>query len=321
MSSKHYDIAIIGGSLTAQIAAALLAKHGSKVLFLSETETRAPAWFHSSLFLEKTLGVLGGRSCFVAQRPIQVISAKSRLTISNDIPFEAELDREFGTSGLEVSEWLTALNEQGSQLEELFWENGGLPWPSFKATARFKLLSMRRRMNLTEMEQPIVNQLEDFPEPVRIFLTDLLQGLSLTVIDNLSVAQAAILWAQARRPENLKEPDFSQTLSKRFDQFHGARSQLKDLKSLQFDGSRWTGGQLESGGQFTAENFLLGDRHLADLFKVGTPIQTPCGALPSRGKQVIWLGNCPACQGLGLFVEVGCLYAWRLRRLGMKRRD
>ena len=81
MTSKHYDIAIVGDSLTAQIVAALFAKQGNRVLFLSGTETKTPTWFHSSLFLEKILGIMGGRSCFVAQHPIQVISANSRLTV------------------------------------------------------------------------------------------------------------------------------------------------------------------------------------------------------------------------------------------------
>ena len=51
------------------IAAALLAKRGSRVLFLRHQEATAPAWFHSSLFLEKLLGTLGGRACFVAGSP------------------------------------------------------------------------------------------------------------------------------------------------------------------------------------------------------------------------------------------------------------
>jgi len=276
MTSKHYDIAIVGDSLTAQIVAALFAKQGNRVLFLSGTETKTPTWFHSSLFLEKILGIMGGRSCFVAQHPIQVISANSRLTVSNDIPLDEELVREFGTSGPEVSNWLTALNEQGLRLEELFLENGGLPWSSFKAAALFKLRCMHRRVNMSEMEQPIADQLERFSGPARIFLTDLLQGLSMTDVENLSAARAAILWAQARRPEDLNGPHFSQTLGKRFDQFHGAKAQLSDLKSLEFVGSRWTGGQLESGGRFTADNFLLGDKHQVGLFKAGQPIQIPC---------------------------------------------
>ena len=279
MSSKHYNIAIIGGSLSARIAAALLAKQGNKVLFLRNREARAPAWFHSSIFLEKLLGVLGGRSCFIAQRPIQVFSEKSRLTLSNDIPIEDELTREFGTTGATVGRWLSELHNQGNRLEELFWENGGLPWPSLKTTGQFKLLSLRRRVRWQELDQPVSQTITPFPEQAREFLTDLLQGLSLTKTTELSYARAAMLWAQALRPENLIEPDFSRMLNKRFEQFHGAKGQLDDLESLDFNGSRWTGGKLKSGGRFTADNFLLGDKQwLAKFTSRGTkrlPIPQP----------------------------------------------
>jgi len=273
--SKHYNIAIVGSSLAAQIAAALLVKQGGRVLFLSENAMQAPTWFHSSLFLEKILGVLGGRSCFMAQRPIQIVSEHSRLTVSNDISLEKELQREFGTSGPAISDWLTGLQEQGQRLEELFLENGGLPWPSFKAKTRFKLLCVRYRVNQSVLEQPIADQLSGFADLPRAFLADLLQGLALTPVGNLSTARAAILWAQAQRPENVMGAEFSKTLEKRFDQFQGTRAPLENLKPFEFDGSRWTGGQLVSGGRFSADNFLIGDRRLARLFAAGEPLQVP----------------------------------------------
>ncbi|PLX78720.1 MAG: hypothetical protein C0614_08395, partial [Desulfuromonas sp.] len=64
MSVRQYDIAVIGGTLSARIAAALLAKSGQRVLFVRQREATAPTWFHSSLFLQNLLGLLGGRSCF-----------------------------------------------------------------------------------------------------------------------------------------------------------------------------------------------------------------------------------------------------------------
>ena len=273
--SKHYDIAIVGSSLAAQIAAALLVKQGDRVLFLSETGMKSPTWFHSSLFLEKILGVLGGRSSFMAQRPIQIFSENSRLTVSNDISLDKELQREFGASGPAISDWLAGLQEQGQRLEELLWGNGGLPWPSFKAKVRFKLLCVRNRVNQSVLERPIADQLSGFADQPRAFLTDLLQGLALTPVDNLSTARAAILWAQAQRPENVRGAEFSQTLEKRFDQFHGARDHLENLGPFEYDGSRWTGGQLVSGGRFSADNFLIGDQRLAGLFAAGEPVQIP----------------------------------------------
>jgi hypothetical protein len=277
MSNKHYDIVIIGGSVAARIAASLLAKQGNRVLFLRNREAKAPAWFHSSLFLEKLLGILGGRACFVAQQPIQVISDKARVTLSSDVQLEDEFSREFATDGKNVHQWLEELRLQGVKLEEFFWENGGLPWPSLKAKGHLKLLSLKRRINWQELEIPVSQSLERFNGAAKTFLTDLLQGLSSTKTTQLSYSRAAMLWAQTLRPENLKEPDFSEMLNKRFEQFHGAKGTIEELESLDFNGSKWTGGKFKSGGTFTADNFLLGDKKWIDKF---TPLEKSRLPLP-----------------------------------------
>ena len=281
MITRHYDIAIVGSSVAAQISAALLAKQGGKVLFLHEAEATAPLWFHSSVFLEKLLGILGGRSCFVRQHPIQFISETSRLTVCHDVPLERELEREFGPAGLEISDWLSELNELGSRLEKLLWESGGLPWPSLKAVARFKLLCLLRKTKLAALSQPVSQQLTRFPGPVRTFLTDLLQGLSVMDVSQLSQARAAILWAQVQKPENLKEPDFRELIGKRFDQFHGARVPLHQLTGLEYEGNRWVAGQLASGAKFTAREFLLGNQQVRGLFAAGQHIDC-CAEDPVR---------------------------------------
>lgn len=269
MSNKTYDIVIIGGSLSARIAASLLAKQGSRVLFMRCREVSASAWFPSSLFLERLLGILGGRSCFVAQQPIQVLSRHARVTLCNDIPLADEMQREFGQSAAAAIDWLAGLDRLGIALEELFWENQGLCWPSFGETARFRLRCLRRRFDWGALDAPVARELENHPEPVKIFLTDLFQGLSMMRTGELSRASAALLWAQALRAENLQEPDFSQLLNKRFDQFHGSRTHLDELESLDFDGKRWTGGRFKTGGHFTASTFLLGDSRWLDRFHAG----------------------------------------------------
>ena len=210
--------------------------------------------------------MLGGRACFVAQQPIQVISEKARVTLSSDVQLEDELSREFGDDGKAVSQWLEELRLQGIKLEEFFWESGGLPWPSLKAKGHLKLLSLKRRINWSELEAPVSQSIERFNGSAKSFLTDLLQGLSSTRITQLSYSRAAMLWAQTLRPENLKEPDFSEMLNKRFEQFHGAKGQINDLKSIDYNGSQWTGGQFKSGGSFTADSFLLGDKQWLDKF-------------------------------------------------------
>jgi hypothetical protein len=220
----------------------------------------------------------------VAQKPIQILSEKSRVTLNNDLSLDNELVREFGHAGPVVAQWLEELRVQGENLENSLWENGGLPWPSLRAKARFKFLCMRRKINWSALDAPISRSFGPLPEPAIAFVTDLLQGLALQKTLQLSRAQAALLWAQALRPENLKESDFSALLSKRFDQFHGLKVQLEELEAIDFNGSRWTGGKFKDGGQFKATTFLLGDTRWIDRFKQGKTEIMPSPQVPRKQK-------------------------------------
>lgn len=266
MSHKPYDIAVLGGTLSARIAATLLARTGRKVLFLRQREATAPTWFYSSLFLEKLLGLLGGRSCFTAPLPFQVISRRARITLHPDLALDQELHRELGPAAAPALHLLNDLNRLGSQLEELLWAHGGLPWPSLRDRGRFRLQCLRRKIRVQDSEQPLTRLLEPLAEPARQLLSDLLQGLALVPLEQLTQADAALLWTQAMRPEQLKEPDFSQMLSKRFEQFHGATADLEQLTNLHRDGRRFTGGMFKEGGRFTATTFLLGDLRWRERF-------------------------------------------------------
>lgn len=268
MSNREFDVAIIGGSLSARIAAALLAKQGNRVLFLRQREQTAPAWFHSSLFLEKLLGILGGRACFVSPRPFQVLSETARITVSADTDIRDELQRELGDAAPATLTFLDQLRNQGAQLEELLWDNYGLPLPGFKNKARFQLLSMRYKLRQTELERPLGEAIRQLPSAAHQLLIDLFQGLSLLPLDNLSVVDGALLWSCANRPENLSEPEFSQLLKKRFDQFHGSVDEVDALQRFDYQGSRLTGGQFKNGNTFTASWFLLGDLRWRNQFRV-----------------------------------------------------
>jgi len=272
MSTKEYDIAIVGGSLAARVAATLLAKYGARVLFLRQREQTASSWFHSSLFLEQLLGVLGGRACFVTPKPFQVISEQARITLHNDTPLEDELNRELGSGAAAAILVLDRLRQIGEELEQLFWDNYGLPWPGVKNAARFRLLCIRHKLRRQEFELPLQQVVDRLDKPARTLLTDLFQGLAITPLSNLSLAQGALLWYHVSRPEDLAEPDFSTLLRKRFDQFHGAVDELEGLARLDFDAGRFTGGSMKTGVRFKARWFVLGDARWQHLFAAANPI-------------------------------------------------
>ncbi|MBW2504032.1 MAG: hypothetical protein JRE16_05620 [Deltaproteobacteria bacterium] len=265
---KHFDVAIIGDSLSARITATLLAKNGLGVLHLRGQRPFISEWFHSSIFTEKLLGNLGGRSCFTAPQPTQVISEHVRVTLHGATPLAEELNREIGPAGQEVIDVLNRLNGLGETLETVLWEHGGLPWPGVLSPTTFRLRCLRRKINLAELADPLEAQLEKFPAAVRTFLMDLFQGLTLLPVQQVTVASAALAWYHAMRAEAIDPNQFSDLLDKRFEQFHGVCDDLDRLENLDSDGHRWTGGHLKEREPFLARFFLIGDISLSDRFAI-----------------------------------------------------
>ena len=259
MNSRQFDIAILGNTLSARIAAALLAKNGQKVILFAEPAAPEPNWFFSSIFLEKLLGSLGGRACFTSPRPFQVISPSSRVTVHGAATLEEELAREFGRVSVDLLAMLDSLRELGGRLNELLWENKGLPWPGLKDSVRFRSLCLRRNISRAGLDLPLQTKLDAFAPQPREFLTNLFQGLSLLPIEVLSVAEGAQIWTHACRQENLAEPDFSTLLEKRLLQFHGVVESPEKLEKLDFRGTTFTGGQIRDRGAFQARWLLIGD--------------------------------------------------------------
>jgi len=257
MPASRYDLAIVGNSLAARMAAALLAKHGKRLIRFSAPLCQDP-WLNSSLFVEKMLGILGARACFAPYPPFQVLSSQARVTIQPEPPLALELAREFGSAGATVGERLGELERTGKRLEELLWEHGGLPLAGMGETARWRWLCLRRKMPLAELAAPLADRLQNLPEPAGEWLRDLFQGLSLQPLEALTVADGALLWAHACRPEGIAADELQQLLDKRFEQFHGIEAQLDTLELLEHQHGHWQG-TLHGGGQFRAEHLILAD--------------------------------------------------------------
>lgn len=257
MLPARFDIAIIGDSLAARMAAALLAKHGKRLLLLSTPFHRDP-WQYSSIFVEKLFRALGGRDCLATGQPFQVLSSRARVTISREIPLRQELAREFGHSAAPIEALFDELERTGTLLEEVLWEHGGLPMGGVRETAAWRWLCLRRKQPLAVLARPFSQRLQAFPEPVGEWLGDLFQGLSLQPLAALTVSDAALLWSHARRPEGFAGDESAALLQKRFEQFHGVVAPLEKLETLEHNHGQWTG-SLPGGGRFQATQLILGN--------------------------------------------------------------
>lgn len=271
MPAGRFDLVIIGDSLAARMAAALLARHGKRLLLLGEAGVRDP-WQHSSLFLEKLLAALGARNSLTPAQPFQVLSSRARVTVSPDLPFTDELAREFGELAPAVAGLLDRFERTGHLLEELLWENGGLPGPGWKSAAAWRWLCTRRKLPFSVLTTPLSAWQDSIPDPAGEWLRDLFQGLALQPLARLTVADGALLWANARRAAAVSGASLEELLQKRIEQFHGTRDELAALQSIEHAGGMWKG-VLQGKGHFQAKELLLGD--LADHLPNGGGFPVP----------------------------------------------
>jgi hypothetical protein len=257
MAQSRFDIVVAGSTPAAVMAAALLARNGRRVLHLTSAIPPDP-WQSSSLFLRKVLETLSGQACLVAAQPLQVLSARARVTIHPAVPLADELTREFGAVGNQVDAVLAELEALGERLEQLLWEYGGLPAEGLRARAGWRWLCLRRKLATASLSAPLAPRLHALPEAATEWLTDLFQGLAMQPLAALSVADGALLWAQARRGEAVAGGELPALLQKRFEQFHGVTTERQDLAALEHRSGLWNG-SLRNGGSFQASQLLLGD--------------------------------------------------------------
>jgi hypothetical protein len=259
MSQTYFDVIILGDSLAARIAGAVLAKGGCRVLLFEEPSEFPAAWFHSSLHMERLLERLDGRSCFAPPSSFQVLTADSRLELQQPSTLEGELRREFSDGYEQASGVLDNIRKLGNRIEETLLESGGLPLLGIASRLRFARRGLFRGLTRRALKEPLGNTLAGLRhEPARRALTTLFAGLSLTPVDRLTVAEAALLWNSAVRAEGVSPTRLAELLNRRYGQFHGQTEKLSGLRSLHSEGTRLSGAILKEGGRCGARYFLIG---------------------------------------------------------------
>lgn len=281
MSSSHFDILVLGSSPAARMAAALCAKGGRKVLLLDS----APApphdpWCHPSLHLERLLETLGGRACLRPPPPIQVHAGSTRLTLHGRQNLPAELLRECRQQQPQVVKLLDGLQQLGKQLEELLWRCQGLPLSGWRSRMRFRWQLLRRGKFPRQLYRPLAQLLSPLGATARLALETLFSGLALTSANELTVAEAALLWHCASRIESLHWAPFNELLEKRFEQFHGKSEPIRDVKQVKRRSDRRFEFSLKGHPAATATWVLLGDCQVADRFPA--ELCSPDPAVPRR---------------------------------------
>jgi hypothetical protein len=275
----HYDVIVMGESLSARIASLMLVRGGCRVLALRDPASpspASPAWFFPSLFLERLLENFGGRSCYTPVIPFQVLTPEIRLEFLGRTSREEELQREFPGDFGEISTALELLQGLGRKLEEAFWHSGV---PFFDLRSRLRFAGKRFRLGRAPgFSRPLSDLWKGVRQAsAREALGALFSGLALVPLEKLSVAEGALLWHNAQKPDGLSLADFEELLERRYAQFHGEAETLSNVESLDCGAGRIRG-VLQGGGRISSDILLLGTVPPEGLFQSGPAVESLSGA-------------------------------------------
>ncbi|AMV72633.1 hypothetical protein JCM30471_11500 [Desulfuromonas carbonis] len=272
--SHHFDAVILGDSLAARITGALLARAGCRLLTLRPAQTLpTPTWFFSSLLLERILDQLDGRAVLTKPQPFQYLADEVRLDFHGRNPLPEEVRREFPTAADEILATTSTLAALGDKLATLLWEQGGLPLSGLPSRWSFAFRCLRKGLTQGRLHEPLGDRLDELDSTVAAgFLSGLLPGLALRSAEELSLAEAALLWHGVMRPTAASAAGLEGLLQRRYQQFHGQEDDLARLESL--DPGRHQPSRLHfrGGQQMTASAVVVGGGAAAAFLP--QPLQT-----------------------------------------------
>lgn len=261
MNQSYFDAVVLGDSLAGRIAAALLARHGCRLLQLRPaTAAASSAWCFSSLLLERILEQLDGRAVLTQPQRFQYLREGVRLDFHGRNPFVEEVRREYPRDVETILGACSDLTALGDKLAALFWECGGLPLSGVKARWSFRTRCLRRGLPPGRLDKLFADHLEDIEPPAAAsLLGGLLPALALTSAEHMSLAEAALLWHGAMRPTGVSPAGLDELLDRRYQQFHGEEGDLALLESITPGSRQPTRLRFKGGKQVATACLVLAD--------------------------------------------------------------
>ncbi len=307
MSQFYFDVIILGDSLAGRVAGTLLARGGQRVMMLRPSlEATAPGWLLPSLLLERLLEKLDGRTVLNGPLRFQLLLGEVRLEFNGETPWPVELRRELPRGAQAAENVLGELEATGNTLSELIWENRGWPLTGTTSRWRFHLQCLRRGLGLGTAWKTLADRLQTVgPQPSRELLSALFSGLTLLPPDQITTAEAALLWHGARQGRRPSYPALADLLQRRFVQFHGeedALARLERIESVPGSGLRLMlkGGRVLVGGRIllsSPEHTLPFSPPLPPLSLLQSPTrlrwQVTSGSAPPLLADHLILGDAP----------------------------
>lgn len=259
MTSEQHDLILLGGDLAERIAATLLARQGYRVLHLVPDPFEDTEPLPCCAALEKLLAVLDARHLVRQQSDsFQLVTGNVRLEICGALPLAAELAREFPEHHASILALLSQLDNWGRKLGLLLaCKAPDSPWGPLRSLTLYRRL-LRHKLPVRRLQQPVSRLLATLPDKgAQRSLSQLLAGLCLAVPHRLSVAEAALRWHSATRPEQIDPQHLSSLLAERYAAAGGLSRPLTELKKIDFQAKRLQNITLLDGRCLTARQFIL----------------------------------------------------------------
>lgn len=254
MHQHHYDIILLGESLASRIVAVLLAKAGQRVLTFQGKHPADSGWLFAGNHLDRLLDQLGHRQPLGRAPRLHILNDPARVELHGRYVLEEEIRREFPEDADLLLQFFQRLEALGERLDAQLLEQAGAPLGSLTDRLWYRAGHWLLGSTQRSLGKPLSISFTPFAEDTRAWLNILFSGLALAPVEELTLAEGALLWHGLSRPQAMEPSLLDDLLSRRYLQFHGLYEPLTKIAALA-DGHRL---QLHDGRECTAGTLIIG---------------------------------------------------------------
>jgi hypothetical protein len=258
-SSHYYDVIIIGAGLAGRLLALILSAGNLRVLTLISSSPSVPIELPLTPIMERIAAAVDPSA--ETLRPasgFQVITPDIRLDVHGARSLEEELLRELPNSGRQVLNRLRELADTGRRLEGIFLATGTVPSLGLIGRLAFARSLLMKGLAGKRLGRNFSSFLAGITDSsARQVLSTLFGGLSLADPHHLTIAEAALLWHAASRPQVVDGFALNAATSRRFQDSPIHSRPYSDMAALHGGGKLPWEVSLRDGTRLGARHFII----------------------------------------------------------------
>ncbi|PNU20944.1 hypothetical protein C2E25_04980 [Geothermobacter hydrogeniphilus] len=234
MAHQHYDLIIAGDAPGARIDGILLGRRGLRVLHLHGRGQPKYLLGYNSHMLDALLDQLQARNCLTTAVPVQLHIGTTCIEIHGSTPWQDEIRREHPQSYSRIIALLDQLQQWGSTLQHALIEIGGSPALNLRRRTRWALACRSKGLPGSLLRQPFADwcSRQTLDAEGRHLCESLLASICLIPAADLSLAEAALAWAQVLGRQSVAGAVLDKLLDQRLIDAGATRRPLEQLTDL-----------------------------------------------------------------------------------------